>query len=167
LVEQSLLQLREVGEEPRFWLLHVIREYALERLEASARSDSGQEAEALHRAHAAYMLALVEQGEPQLVGPEAPGWLDRLEREQDNLRAALGWARALAGAGHCRGVGPGRLRGAVHLVPYGAARVSVRASQTFRRDDVRSGHSLRPRRRRRGTPTARTPHTQSRPGHLH
>ena len=37
-----------------------------------------------------------------------------------------------------------------------------RASQTIRRDDVRPGHSLRPR---RGTPAARTPHARSRPGH--
>ena len=37
-----------------------------------------------------------------------------------------------------------------------------RAAQTIRRDDVRSGHSLRPR---RGTPAARAPHARSRPGH--
>jgi tetratricopeptide (TPR) repeat protein len=87
LVDQSLVQQREEGDNPRFNMLHVIREYAHEQLEASG------EAEALRRAHAAAMLALAERAEPELVGPNAGMWLDRLEREHDNVRAALGWAR--------------------------------------------------------------------------
>jgi predicted ATPase/transcriptional regulator with XRE-family HTH domain len=87
LVEQSLVQRREEGGETRFGMLHVIREFALERLEASG------EGEALRRAHAAHFLALVEQAEPELTRPEAAIWLDRLEREHDNLRAALAWAQ--------------------------------------------------------------------------
>jgi predicted ATPase/class 3 adenylate cyclase len=87
LVEQSLVQPREEGGEPRFGLLHVIREYALERLEASG------EAETLRRAHATYFVALTEQAEPEFLGPQAATWYDRLDREHDNLRAALGWAR--------------------------------------------------------------------------
>ncbi|HEY7850920.1 MAG TPA: helix-turn-helix domain-containing protein, partial [Ktedonobacterales bacterium] len=63
LVDQSLVQQREEGGEPRFGMLHVVREYALDRLEASG------EAEALRRAHAAYMLALAERAEPELTGP--------------------------------------------------------------------------------------------------
>ena len=51
-----------------------------------------------------------------------------------------------------RGVARHRVRAAEH----------GRAAQTIRRDDVRSGHPLRPR---RGTPAARTPHARSRPGH--
>jgi non-specific serine/threonine protein kinase len=85
------VQQRTEGEEagaPHFGLLHVIREYALERLEASG------EAEALRRAHAAHCLALAERAELELTGPEAATWLERLEREHDNLRAALSWARA-------------------------------------------------------------------------
>ena len=86
LVDQSLIQQREEGGEPRFDMLKVIREYALERLEVNG------EAEALRRAHAAFVLALVERAEPELTGSDAGAWLDRLEREHDNLRVTLGWA---------------------------------------------------------------------------
>src|SRR5262249_48481121 len=71
--------------EPRFGLLQVIREDGLEQLDASG------EAEALRQAHARYFLMLAVQVEPQLHGPEQRIWLARLEREHDNLRAALGW----------------------------------------------------------------------------
>jgi hypothetical protein len=51
------------------------------------------EAAALRRAHAAYVLALFERGQSQFGGSEEPWWFVRLERDHDNLRAALGWAR--------------------------------------------------------------------------
>src|SRR5262249_35214059 len=41
--------------------------------------------------HAAYFRELVERAEPELRGPHQSAWLDRLEREHDNLRAALAW----------------------------------------------------------------------------
>jgi predicted ATPase len=85
LVDQSLVQQREEGGESRFGMLQVIREYALERLEVSG------EAEALRRAHAAFVLGLVERAEPELTGSDAGTWLDRLEVEHDNLRTALDW----------------------------------------------------------------------------
>jgi predicted ATPase/class 3 adenylate cyclase len=89
LVDQSLVQQREEGGEPRCGMLHVIREYALDQLEASG------EAEALGRAHAAYFVALAEEAEPWLLsGPRLPDAVMRLERELDNLRAVLGWAQA-------------------------------------------------------------------------
>src|SRR5262249_39322181 len=67
-------------------LLETLREYALERLEAS-----GEEG-ALRRRHAVYFMALAEEAEPELRGSKQARWLERLEREHGNLRAALGWA---------------------------------------------------------------------------
>jgi hypothetical protein len=87
LVDQSLVQQREEAGEARLGMLHVIREYALERLEASG------EAEALRRAHLAHFLSLVEPVNiREVFGPQGTYWLGRLEREHDNLRAALAWA---------------------------------------------------------------------------
>jgi predicted ATPase/class 3 adenylate cyclase/DNA-binding CsgD family transcriptional regulator len=90
LVEKSLLQL-EVGTEglngePRFRMLETVREYALEQLAAAG------EEEAVRRAHAAHYLALAEEAERGAFGAAAVAWLDRLEPEHDNLRAALRWA---------------------------------------------------------------------------
>src|SRR5262249_12008421 len=65
LVDQSLVQQREEGGTARFGLLQVVREYALDLLEASG------ETEALRRTHAAYMLALAEQAEPEMIRSEA------------------------------------------------------------------------------------------------
>ena len=50
----------------------------------------GETSQAQHR-HAAYYLALAERAEPELNGAGQLRWLDRLEREHDNLRAALAW----------------------------------------------------------------------------
>src|SRR6266699_313007 len=92
LMDKSLLrQVEQEGEEPRLLMLATIREYALEALAASG------EMESTRRAHAAYYLALVEQAELELGGPQQGSWLDRLEREHDNLRAALSWSLEQAG----------------------------------------------------------------------
>ena len=85
--EQSLLrQDAGPGDEPRFVMLETIREYGLGQLEANG------EAEAVRQRHAAFYLDLVERAEPELIRPEQPMWLDRLEAEHDNVRAALRWA---------------------------------------------------------------------------
>ena len=83
LVEKSLLRHRD----DRFWMLETIREYATERLEASGTGDE------LRRRHAEQFLALAEEAEPYL-RRDSPEWADRLEREHDNLRAALDWGEA-------------------------------------------------------------------------
>jgi predicted ATPase len=86
LVDQSLLHVRDLEGEPRFALLETIREYALECLESNGELD------ALRRAHAAYYLHVAEAVEPALAGPEQRRWCEYLDRDHDNLRAALGWA---------------------------------------------------------------------------
>jgi non-specific serine/threonine protein kinase len=71
--------------EPAFRMLETVREYAQERL---ARQG---ELEAARQAHAHAFLALAERAEPELRGGDQRAWFFRLEREQDNLRAALRW----------------------------------------------------------------------------
>jgi predicted ATPase/class 3 adenylate cyclase len=86
LVEKSLLREEEgPGEEPRFVMLETVHEYAREKLEESG------EAEELKGRHAGYFLALAEQAEPELRGPRQYEWLECLESEHDNLRAAFTW----------------------------------------------------------------------------
>ena len=87
LVDKSLLrQEAPQTEAPRFVMLETIHEYARERLEARG------EAEAMRRWHARYFLQLAETAESQLAGPEQGAWLEQLEVEHANLRAALAWA---------------------------------------------------------------------------
>ena len=88
LMDKSLLrQVEPEGEELRLLMLATIREYGLETL-----ASAGGEMESIRQAHAAYYLALVEQAELELGGPQQGAWLERLEREHDNLRAALSWS---------------------------------------------------------------------------
>jgi DNA-binding CsgD family transcriptional regulator/tetratricopeptide (TPR) repeat protein len=87
LVDKNLLrQTAQEEEEPRFTMLETIREYGLECLAASPEMDP------IRRAHATYYFALAEEAAPELGGPRSAVWLQRLERERDNLRAALAWS---------------------------------------------------------------------------
>jgi predicted ATPase/class 3 adenylate cyclase len=85
LVDKSLLRHDDRDGEPRFRMLETIRAYGLERLKES------DESEQTRQQHAAHFLALGEQAEPELWGAEQAVWLERLETEHDNLRAALYW----------------------------------------------------------------------------
>jgi len=73
--------------DSRFGMLETIREYALEQL------GGRPEAEAVQRRHARYYLALAEAVATDWVGPTADLAIAQLDREHDNLRAALKWAR--------------------------------------------------------------------------
>ncbi len=87
LVDKNLVRQNEYGDgEPRFWMLQTIGEYAREQLEEDSV------AAALRQAHAAYYLTLAEDADAHLAGQEQATWLARLDREVDNLRAALSWS---------------------------------------------------------------------------
>jgi predicted ATPase/DNA-binding XRE family transcriptional regulator len=89
LVEQSLVTTEVLGEdETRYGMLEPVRQYAIERLEESG------EAKTVGHGHAEFYLALAEQAYPELRGPRQAEWLGRLERENGNLQAAMGWALA-------------------------------------------------------------------------
>jgi predicted ATPase/DNA-binding CsgD family transcriptional regulator len=86
LIDKSLVRwIEQEEEEPRFSMLITVREYGLECLR-----ESGEE-ERVRGAHAEYYLALVEEAEPHLRGVQQLLWLRRLDREQENIRAALNW----------------------------------------------------------------------------
>jgi tetratricopeptide (TPR) repeat protein len=84
LVDKSLLRrLDTESGEPRFRMLQVMREYAMERLEER------EDVEDVREKHAEFFLRLAEEAEPHLLGPEQARWLDTVEIEHDNIRAAL------------------------------------------------------------------------------
>jgi predicted ATPase len=85
LADKSLIQL--TGDESRIQMLQTIRDFGLERLAESP------ERQVTAQRHAAYFLALAEESETLLAGSEQTRWLDLLEREQANLRAAVDWLR--------------------------------------------------------------------------
>ncbi len=86
LVDQNLIQRVDSAEsEPRFAMLEMVREYALERA-----AESGEEA-AARRAQAAYCLVLAEEGNPELSPAERARWLTHCDAEIDNFRSALDW----------------------------------------------------------------------------
>jgi predicted ATPase/DNA-binding CsgD family transcriptional regulator len=86
LLDKSLLRQSEPeGEQPRFVMLEMIREYGWEALKALGEAETAQ------KAHANYYLALAEEAEPQLRGPEQASFMVQLAMEQENLRAALSY----------------------------------------------------------------------------
>ena len=94
LLDKSLLrEAEDLNGEPRFLMLEILREYGLEQLEASG------EQEAIRLRHANYFLALSEEAESNLESSQQVHWIDRMEQEHDNLRAALEWSRTADAAG--------------------------------------------------------------------
>jgi ATP/maltotriose-dependent transcriptional regulator MalT len=109
LIDKSLLQqIEQEGEEPRLVMLETIREYGLEVLTASG------EIEITRQAHVLYYLTLAEEAEPELAVPQQTVWLERLEREYDNLRVAMGWFLERGEAGQSMEMAL-RLAGALRL----------------------------------------------------
>jgi predicted ATPase/DNA-binding XRE family transcriptional regulator len=105
LVNKSLLQQVETDDQVRFAMLETIREFALEQLMTSG------EATAVRQRHLAYYTSLAETAEPHVFGADQSTWLDRLEAEQANLRAALQWSLAVEEGGE----GSGERGAAVNL----------------------------------------------------
>jgi tetratricopeptide (TPR) repeat protein len=86
LLDKSLLLREETSEEEsRFVMLETIHEYAREKLH-----ESGEAAE-LRGLHSEYFLAFAEEAEAELEGPDQVSWMERLEADLDNFRAALSW----------------------------------------------------------------------------
>ncbi len=88
LVDKSLVLVVEGNdEEAHYRLLETVRQYGQEKL-----NESG-EVEAIRDHHAGFFLKLAEEAEQAMLGPEQEASVGRLEREHDNLRAALGWLK--------------------------------------------------------------------------
>jgi predicted ATPase len=82
LVDNNLLRRRD----SRFAMLETVRHFAVERLEENGAAE-------LRRRHAEWLTELAEAAQAANLGGEDPvPWLDRLEAEHANIRAALDWA---------------------------------------------------------------------------
>jgi predicted ATPase len=85
LLVRSLILTEDTEAGMRFRMLETLREFAAEQLTPDEQADLAQR-------HLYYYLSQVEAAEPQLRGAEKGDWMERLEAEHDNLRAALTWA---------------------------------------------------------------------------
>ena len=102
LIDKSLIQIdQDPAEEAprqgevRYRMLETVRQYAHERLtETSGAEDARDPASRVREHHLDYFLSLTLQAEPHLRVTGSRGWLDRLDRELDNLRLALEWSLA-------------------------------------------------------------------------
>jgi non-specific serine/threonine protein kinase len=84
LADKSLLLAEEIDGATRYRLLETVRQYAQEHKAA--------EQPRWRARHLSYFVALAEEAEPLFVGVDQRAWLDRLETENDNLRAAMAWS---------------------------------------------------------------------------
>jgi predicted ATPase/class 3 adenylate cyclase len=89
LVDKNLVQFEDADGGPaRYRLLETVRQYAARQLESLGPA-AAREA---RRAHQSQYLALAEAATPQLVGRDQSQWLDRLDLELGNIRAAIGYS---------------------------------------------------------------------------
>ena len=99
LVDKSLVMSAVEGDadaEARYWLLETIRQYGAEKLR-----EGGEEPQ-LRRQHRDFHLVWAERAALELHDPDQLRWLERHERERDNLRAAMQWSGAVPGGGEAR-----------------------------------------------------------------
>ncbi|MEB3367090.1 LuxR C-terminal-related transcriptional regulator [Saccharopolyspora mangrovi] len=83
LVDKSVLMREEDGAEVRYRLPHTLRDYGLDKL-----GEYGETSRMRHR-HCAFFAELSARFAAEWIGPDQPGWVQRLRHEQDNLRSAL------------------------------------------------------------------------------
>ena len=93
LVAKSLLRLAHTHDEPRYWMLETIREFAHEQLAGS------EELEGVRDRHLRWFADLAATAAGWLSESDAPSWLERLEADLGNLRAAFARAVAVGHAG--------------------------------------------------------------------
>lgn len=87
LVDNNLLVQREQADgEPRFRMLEVVREFALEQLNESGEAEESKEK------HAGFYAFLSETAEPEFMGAKAAEWFEAIEQEHGNIRSALEWS---------------------------------------------------------------------------
>ena len=126
LLDHSLIYRSEQeAEEPRFLMLQTLREYGLELLAETGELHPTQEA------HAHFFLRLSEQAEPELQGPNQAAWVERLEQEHDNLRAALEWSLEDAANGQAADGSDVALRLSIALWPFWSMRGNYSEARTF------------------------------------
>jgi predicted ATPase/class 3 adenylate cyclase len=99
LVNKSLVIVDEREDGTRYRLLETMRQYAHEKLFAS------DEAQQIRDRHLAFYLHFAEDAEPRLRSHEQVVWLERVETEYDNLRAALDWSLESGNSDHALRLG--------------------------------------------------------------
>ncbi|NOK58156.1 MAG: hypothetical protein GFH25_541210n2 [Chloroflexi bacterium AL-N10] len=86
LVDNSLIIVETAATGPkRYRMLETLREYAREQLEAH------NEVLETQKRHTSYYVVLAQEAEENLDGPQRDNWLQRLDREHDNIQTALHW----------------------------------------------------------------------------
>ncbi len=86
LLDNNMIRESVTQDEPRFRMLVTVQEYALNLLSSSKEEND------IRQRHAIYFMHLAEAAQPYFHGGQEVSWVNKLEKEQDNLRAALAWS---------------------------------------------------------------------------